>query len=79
MALMKMRNKIQQDSRAARSFRGTPTRSKLIGSSALAIVSWLVAAWTYLDGRNALVATIPLVVGMVCAAVAWDTWRRLEP
>lgn len=78
MAMTKMRNKMQQDSPAAKSFRKTPTRGKLTTYSLLAIGFWLVATWTYLNGRNSLVAMIPLVVGIACAAVAYDTWRRLR-
>lgn len=78
MGMMKMRDKMQQDSPAAKSFRKTPTRGKLVAYSVLAIVSWLVATWTYLDGRNSLVAMIPLVIGVVCAFVSYDTWRRLQ-
>ena len=78
MAMMKMRSKMQQDSPAAKSFRKRPTGGKLITYSVLAIVSWLIATWTYLDGRNSLVAMIPLVMGVACAFVAYDTWRRLQ-
>lgn len=78
MSVMKTRKRIQQDSPAAESFRKTPTKGKLGTYSVLALVCWLIAIWTYLSGGVRIVALIPLVVGIVCAAVAYDTWRRLR-
>lgn len=70
--------RVQQGSPAGKSFRKTPTKGKLTAYSLLAIVSWLVAIWTYLEGRNTLVGMVPLVVGVICALVGYDTWRRIR-
>lgn len=77
MSILGMRKRIQQDGPTAKAVRRKASPGKVIAFTLAALVAWAIAGWVWLDGYG-VTWFIPLVIGVLCAFVAYDAARKLR-